>query len=103
MKSYWEICFILYLHSSVQEQKEDLRKRLSCTTHKLEILESEFNSTRQYLEAELRGAQEELEKFTDKLHKSVWCGISILKAIWTILSNWSIFENTNDLENVDSE
>ncbi|KAI4882139.1 hypothetical protein NFI96_016957 [Prochilodus magdalenae] len=69
MKSYWEICFILYLHSSVQEQKEDLRKRLSCTTHKLEILESEFNSTRQYLETELRGAQEELEKFTDKLHK----------------------------------
>ncbi|XP_017569325.2 brain-enriched guanylate kinase-associated protein [Pygocentrus nattereri] len=55
--------------SSMQEQKEDLRKRLSYTTHKLEMLESEFDSTRQYLETELRRAQEELEKFTDKLHR----------------------------------
>ncbi|XP_046905355.1 brain-enriched guanylate kinase-associated protein isoform X2 [Hypomesus transpacificus] len=53
--------------SSLQEQKEDLRKRLSYTTHKLELLESEFDSTRQYLETELRRAQEELEKFTEKL------------------------------------
>ncbi|KAL7873545.1 hypothetical protein AOLI_G00126160 [Acnodon oligacanthus] len=55
--------------SSMQEQKEDLRKCLSYTTHKLEMLESEFDSTRQYLETELRHAQEELEKFTDKLHR----------------------------------
>ncbi|KAJ8410358.1 hypothetical protein AAFF_G00203390 [Aldrovandia affinis] len=54
---------------SLQEQKEDLRKRLSYTTHKLELLESEFDSTRQYLETELRRAQEELEKFTDKLRR----------------------------------
>lgn len=55
--------------SSLQEQKEDLRKRLNYTTHKLEQLESEFDSTRQYLETELRRAQEELEKFTDKLRR----------------------------------
>ncbi|XP_035249667.1 brain-enriched guanylate kinase-associated protein [Anguilla anguilla] len=55
--------------SSLQEQKDDLRKRLSYTTHKLELLETEFDSTRQYLETELRRAQEELEKFTDKLRR----------------------------------
>ncbi|XP_026881654.2 brain-enriched guanylate kinase-associated protein isoform X2 [Electrophorus electricus] len=54
---------------SVQEQKDDLRKRLSYTTHKLAMLENEFDSTRQYLEMELRRAQEELEKFTDKLRR----------------------------------
>ncbi|XP_058844112.1 brain-enriched guanylate kinase-associated protein-like isoform X1 [Acipenser ruthenus] len=55
--------------SSLQEQKEDLRKRLSYTTHKLELLESECDATRQYLETELRRAQEELEKLTEKLHR----------------------------------
>ncbi|XP_076835311.1 brain-enriched guanylate kinase-associated protein isoform X2 [Brachyhypopomus gauderio] len=55
--------------SFVQEQKDDLRKRLSYTTHKLAMLDSEFDSTRQYLEMELRRAQEELEKFTDKLRR----------------------------------
>uniref|UniRef100_A0A8C3AB80 Si:dkey-174m14.3 n=1 Tax=Cyclopterus lumpus TaxID=8103 RepID=A0A8C3AB80_CYCLU len=55
--------------NSLQEQKEDLRKRLSFTTHKLELLQSEFDSTRQYLETELRRAQEELDKFTDKLRR----------------------------------
>ncbi|XP_034018720.1 brain-enriched guanylate kinase-associated protein isoform X1 [Thalassophryne amazonica] len=55
--------------SSLLEQKEDLRKRLSYTTHKLDLLQSEFDSTRQYLETELRRAQEELDKFTDKLRR----------------------------------
>uniref|UniRef100_A0A7N8YQH3 Si:dkey-174m14.3 n=1 Tax=Mastacembelus armatus TaxID=205130 RepID=A0A7N8YQH3_9TELE len=55
--------------NSLLEQKEDLRKRLSYTTHKLELLQSEFDSTRQYLETELRRAQEELDKFTDKLRR----------------------------------
>lgn len=59
----------MYMHSSLQEQKEDLRKRLSYTTHKLEMLETEFDATKQYLETELRRAQEELEKFTDKLRR----------------------------------
>ncbi|XP_063039512.1 brain-enriched guanylate kinase-associated protein [Engraulis encrasicolus] len=55
---------------SLQEQKEEnLRKRLNYTTHKLEQLEAEFDSTRQYLETELRRAQEELDKFMDKLHR----------------------------------
>ncbi|KAJ8269977.1 hypothetical protein GJAV_G00108890 [Gymnothorax javanicus] len=66
--------------SSLQEQKEDLRKRLSYTTRKLELLETEFDSTRQYLETELRRAQEELEKFTDKLRR-IQSGYSALQRI----------------------
>uniref|UniRef100_A0A8C5R231 Brain enriched guanylate kinase associated n=1 Tax=Leptobrachium leishanense TaxID=445787 RepID=A0A8C5R231_9ANUR len=55
--------------SSLQDQKEELQKRLSYTTQKLEMLENEFDSTRQYLETELRRAQEELEKVTEKLRR----------------------------------
>lgn len=55
--------------SALQEQKGELRKRLSYTTHKLEKLETEFDSTRHYLEVELRRAQEELEKVTEKLRR----------------------------------
>ena len=61
--------FLLVCCSSFHDHKEDLRKRLSYTTHKLEMVESEFDSTRQYLETELRRAQEELDKFTDKLRR----------------------------------
>ncbi|XP_028927625.2 brain-enriched guanylate kinase-associated protein isoform X2 [Ornithorhynchus anatinus] len=57
------------LWDSLPEQKGELRKRLSYTTHKLEMLESEFDSTRHYLEIELRRAQEELEKVTEKLRR----------------------------------
>ncbi|XP_036172838.1 brain-enriched guanylate kinase-associated protein isoform X6 [Myotis myotis] len=56
--------------SVLQEQKSELRKRLSYTTHRLQKLESEFGSTRSYLEVELRRAQEELEKVTLKLRRS---------------------------------
>ncbi|KAM8915976.1 brain-enriched guanylate kinase-associated protein isoform 2-T2 [Spinachia spinachia] len=55
--------------SSFHDHKDDLRKRLSYTTHKLDMVETEFDSTRQYLETELRRAQEELEKFTEKLRR----------------------------------
>lgn len=61
----------LSLFSSFHDHKDDLRKRLSYTTHKLEMVETEFDSTRQYLETELRRAQEELEKFTEKLRRCV--------------------------------
>ncbi|XP_040055148.1 brain-enriched guanylate kinase-associated protein isoform X3 [Gasterosteus aculeatus] len=54
---------------SFHDHKDDLRKRLSYTTHKLDMVETEFDSTRQYLETELRRAQEELEKFTEKLRR----------------------------------
>lgn len=58
--------------SSFHDHKDDLRKCLSYTTHKLEMVETEFDSTRQYLETELRRAQEELEKFTEKLRRCVF-------------------------------
>ena len=68
-------CTIIFppvcLSSSLHDHKDDLRKRLQYTTHKLEMVETEFDSTRQYLETELRRAQEELEKFTDKLRRFV--------------------------------
>ncbi|CAL9692693.1 unnamed protein product [Knipowitschia caucasica] len=66
--------------SSLLEQKEDLRKRLSYTTHKLELLQNEFDSTKVYLETELRRAQEELDKFTDKLRR-IQSGYSALQRI----------------------
>lgn len=59
----------LCLLSSLHDHKDDIRKRLSHTTQKLEMVETEFDSTRQYLETELRRAQEELEKFTEKLRR----------------------------------
>ncbi|EGW10791.1 Brain-enriched guanylate kinase-associated protein [Cricetulus griseus] len=55
--------------SALQEQKGELRKRLSYTTHRLEKLETEFDSTRHFLEIELRRAQEELDKVTEKLRR----------------------------------
>lgn len=64
--------------SSFHDHKDDLRKRLSYTTHKLEMVEMEFDSTRQYLETELRRAQEELEKFTEKLRRFVTCHSTLI-------------------------
>uniref|UniRef100_A0A8C9ATT8 Brain enriched guanylate kinase associated n=1 Tax=Prolemur simus TaxID=1328070 RepID=A0A8C9ATT8_PROSS len=55
--------------SELEEQKGELRKRLSYTTHRLEKLENEFDNTRHFLEVELRRAQEELEKVTEKLRR----------------------------------
>lgn len=66
---HYLLSLCVFACSSLLEQKEDLRKRLSYTTHKLELLQGEFDSTRQYLETELRRAQEELDKFTDKLRR----------------------------------
>uniref|UniRef100_A0A672KPP9 Brain-enriched guanylate kinase-associated protein-like n=1 Tax=Sinocyclocheilus grahami TaxID=75366 RepID=A0A672KPP9_SINGR len=63
------ICLCLSVCSSLQEQKEDLRRHLGCTTHKLQQLQSEFESTRQYLETELRRAQDQLDKFTERLRR----------------------------------
>ncbi|XP_028294482.1 brain-enriched guanylate kinase-associated protein isoform X2 [Gouania willdenowi] len=54
---------------SFHDHKDELRKRLSYTAHKLEMVETEFDSTRQYLETELRRAKEELDKFTEKLRR----------------------------------
>lgn len=66
------------IFSSFHDHKDDLRKRLSYTTHKLEMVETEFDSTRQYLETELRRAQEELEKFTEKLRRCVCVCVYVL-------------------------
>uniref|UniRef100_W5LLZ5 Brain-enriched guanylate kinase-associated protein n=1 Tax=Astyanax mexicanus TaxID=7994 RepID=W5LLZ5_ASTMX len=70
-----QTCLSFCLHSYMQEQKENLRKNLSHTTHKLKMLESEFDTTRQYLEKELRQTQEKLDKFIDELIQSSYAAL----------------------------
>lgn len=91
-KSNHPMCVCVCVYSSLLEQKDDLRKRLSYTTHKLELLQNEFDSTRQYLETELRRAQEELDKFTDKLRRWVEWWKRSSTGSW--LSKWTSTEYT---------
>ncbi|XP_039593864.1 tight junction-associated protein 1 [Polypterus senegalus] len=53
----------------LQQQNEDLRCRLSFTTHKMEAMESEFNSSQHYMETELTRTKDELEKMKDKFRR----------------------------------
>ncbi|KAA0711592.1 Brain-enriched guanylate kinase-associated protein [Triplophysa tibetana] len=55
--------------SSVQEENDELHRRLIYTSHQLHTLEKEFDSSCQYLETELQHTQDELDKFTEKLHR----------------------------------
>lgn len=89
---------VLCVCSSLLEQKEDLRKRLSYTTHKLELLQSEFDSTRQYLETELRRAQEELDKFTDKLRR--WTHPSWITTCFTLIILWILERKRMTLQQI---
>ncbi|XP_058880875.1 tight junction-associated protein 1-like isoform X2 [Acipenser ruthenus] len=53
----------------LQQQNEDLRQRLTCTTHKMEAMETEFESSRHYMEAEMGRTKDELEKMKDKFRR----------------------------------
>ncbi|XP_067884285.1 tight junction-associated protein 1 isoform X2 [Heterodontus francisci] len=53
----------------LQQQNEELRRRLTHSTQKLEIMETDFESSRQYLEAELSHAREEMDKLKDKFRR----------------------------------
>uniref|UniRef100_UPI00398F54C6 tight junction-associated protein 1 isoform X2 n=1 Tax=Pristiophorus japonicus TaxID=55135 RepID=UPI00398F54C6 len=53
----------------LQQQNEELRRRLTHSTHKLEIMETDFESSRHYLEAELSHAREEMDKLRDKFRR----------------------------------
>lgn len=63
------------------------------------MLETEFDSTRQYLEVELRRAQEELEKVTEKLRRFVSEFIDITKNKLHVLFSWNI----RNVKNVDTK
>uniref|UniRef100_A0A3B4EWV4 Tight junction associated protein 1 n=1 Tax=Pundamilia nyererei TaxID=303518 RepID=A0A3B4EWV4_9CICH len=53
----------------LQQQNEDLRRRLSLTTHKMEAMEAEFDSNRHYMEAELSRTRDDLDKMRDKFRR----------------------------------
>ncbi|XP_059374053.1 tight junction-associated protein 1-like isoform X2 [Carassius carassius] len=53
----------------LQQQNEDLRRRLSQTTHKMEAMETEFETGRHYMQAELGRTRDDLEKMRDKFRR----------------------------------
>ncbi|XP_029927105.1 tight junction-associated protein 1 isoform X2 [Myripristis murdjan] len=53
----------------LQQQNEDLRRRLSLSTHKMESMEAEFDGSRHYMEAELNRTRDDLDKMRDKFRR----------------------------------
>ncbi|NXD12514.1 TJAP1 protein, partial [Nothocercus nigrocapillus] len=53
----------------LQHENEELRRRLTYVTGKMEAMERELESGQDYLEMELGQNREELEKFKDKFHR----------------------------------
>ncbi|XP_046885951.1 tight junction-associated protein 1 [Hypomesus transpacificus] len=53
----------------LQQQNEDLRRRLSHTTHKMEAMETEFETSRHYMQAEMGRTRDDLEKMRDKFRR----------------------------------
>ncbi|KAA0717657.1 Tight junction-associated protein 1 [Triplophysa tibetana] len=53
----------------LQQQNEDLRRRLSQTTHKMETIETEFETSRHYMQAEMGRTRDDLEKMRDKFRR----------------------------------
>ncbi|KAF1371448.1 hypothetical protein PFLUV_G00278220, partial [Perca fluviatilis] len=50
----------------LQQQNEDLQRRLALSTHKMEAAEAEFDGSRHYMEAELSRTRDDLDKMRDK-------------------------------------
>lgn len=53
----------------LQQQNEDLRHRLSLSTHKMEAMDAEFEGSRHYMEAELSRTRDDLDKMRDKFRR----------------------------------
>ncbi|XP_034148440.1 tight junction-associated protein 1 isoform X1 [Esox lucius] len=53
----------------LQQQNEDLRQRLSHTTHKMEAMETEFETSRHYMQGEMGRTRDDLEKMRDKFRR----------------------------------
>ncbi|XP_077437974.1 tight junction-associated protein 1 isoform X2 [Vanacampus margaritifer] len=53
----------------LQRQNEDLRHRLSLSSHKMEAMEAEFDGSRHYMEAELSRTRDDLDKMRDKFRR----------------------------------
>ncbi|XP_069744021.1 tight junction-associated protein 1 [Narcine bancroftii] len=53
----------------LQRQNEELLRKLTHSTKRLEMMEADFESSRHYLEAELNHAREEVDKLKDKFRR----------------------------------
>lgn len=53
----------------LQQQNDDLQRRLSLSTHKIEALEAEFDGSRHYMETELSRTRDDLDKMRDKFRR----------------------------------
>ncbi|XP_030012046.1 tight junction-associated protein 1 isoform X2 [Sphaeramia orbicularis] len=53
----------------LQQQNEELRRRVSLSTHKMEAMEAEFDGSRHYMEAELSRTRDDLDKMRDKFRR----------------------------------
>ncbi|XP_074503284.1 tight junction-associated protein 1 [Sebastes fasciatus] len=53
----------------LQQQNEDLQRRLSLSNHKMEAMEAEFDGSRHYMEAELSRTRDDLDKMRDKFRR----------------------------------
>lgn len=65
------VLLLSYICRILQQQNEDLRRRLSQTTHKMEAMETEFETSRHYMQAELGRTRDDLEKMRDKFRRLV--------------------------------
>ncbi|RXM33002.1 Tight junction-associated protein 1 [Acipenser ruthenus] len=77
----------------LQQQNEDLRQRLTCTTHKMEAMETEFESSRHYMEAEMGRTKDELEKMKDKFRSQAFGpdrGLGADRTVLTRDTNFSL-------------
>lgn len=54
---------------SLQQQNEELHRRLSHTTHKMEAMEAEFEAGRHHMQAEMGRAKDDLDKMRDKFRR----------------------------------
>lgn len=57
------------LRRILQQQNEDLQRRLSLSNHRMEAMEAEFDSSRHYMEAELSRTRDDLDKMRDKFRR----------------------------------
>lgn len=53
----------------LQQQNEELQRRLSLSNHRMEALEAEFDGSRHYMEAELSRTRDDLDKMRDKFRR----------------------------------
>ncbi|XP_076831677.1 tight junction-associated protein 1 [Brachyhypopomus gauderio] len=53
----------------LQQQNEDLHRCLAHTTHKMEAMEAEFESSRHYMQGEMSRTRDDLEKMRDKFRR----------------------------------